>query len=342
MIHVDLPFVGQVGIYLENFTQKNQYLWNCSCPICGDMSKSKKKKRFYIYRPGNANHLNAKCHHCGYSTSFGSFLKEKFPQQYKEYSYIRYQETSRSHVPHNDFAETIKKVITPIPKKIEDLSLVGLKRCDTIKDTHPVAKFLAKRLIPADKWGLIYYTTKFNEYTNRLVPGKIPETSEEHPRLIIPYFNDKKKMFAFAARAFDGRQPRYYTIKLNDSERIYGLDRIKEGKVYAVEGAIDSLFLPNAVAVSGANFDCETIREMKDYVTIVPDNEPRSKEICKLIRKHIKLGYSVCMLPHSILTKDINEHILNGRTADEVKKLIDENTYRGAAAILKFNSWKMV
>lgn len=346
MLHTELPFVNRLSPYLENFKHKNQYLWNFSCPVCGDLSKGRKKIRGYIYRPGNANHLNVKCHHCGYSASFGSFLKLQFPALFKEFVFTQYQETSKSHVPHANFAGSLNLTSVPMQKEVlvTDARIDTLKCCGDLLSTHPVAKFLAKRKLPKDKWDLIYYTTHFKKYTNSLIKGKIPDDVEEHPRLIIPYFDIHGRMFAYSARAFDKREPRYYTIKLDDNERIYGLDRIdyKLNKVYAVEGQLDSLFLPNAIAVSGSNFDCETVRALKSVITLIPDNEPRSREIMKLVLKHIKMGYRVCMLPHSIKTKDINEHILNGMSIDDVVKMIDENTFQGAEALLKFAHWKLV
>jgi hypothetical protein len=342
MLHIDLPFVNRLSPYLENFKQKSQYLWNFSCPICGDVSKGKKKMRGYAYRPGNANHLNIKCHHCGYSSSLGSFLKLQFPSLYKEYVYTRYQETSKSHVAHKDITEVF--ATQKVPMQIVDSNLDGLKECDALSDTHPVAKFLSKRMIPQDKWCHLYYTTHFKEYTNSLIPGKIKDEVEEHPRLIIPYLDNHGKMFAYVARAFGNEEPRYYTIKLDERERVFGLDRLdySANKVYAVEGAIDSLFLPNCIAVSGSSFDNEVIRSLKSVVTLVFDNEPRSREITKLVHKHIKLGYKVCMLPHKITTKDINEHVLSGMTPEDVLELIDENTFQGPEALLKFSSWKLV
>jgi hypothetical protein len=344
MLHTELPFVSRVGLYLQNFTHKDQYLWNASCPACGDLSKGKQKKRFYIYRPGTANHLNAKCHHCGLSTLFGSFLKTNFPEMYRELVFDNYASTNKKHVPHKNLEEVYLPKRIPIQKEeLKDANLDKLKHCKDLKPTHPVAKFLQKRKIPKDKWDLLYYTTKFKEYTNSLIPGKI-RSAEEHPRLIVPYFDNHGKMFAYVGRAFDDREPRYFTIKLDDRERIYGLDRLdtKFKKVYAVEGALDSLFIPNCIAVSGSSFDCDTVRMLKSVITLVPDNEPRSREICKLIKKHIDLGYRVCMLPHSIKTKDINEHICSGLSSEQIVELIDKHTYQGAEALLHFSHWKQI
>ena len=353
MLHLETPFVARMGMYLINFAQKNRYLWNCSCPVCGDFSNTTKKKkaRFYFYRPGNANHLNVKCHKCGYSTSMGNFMKHHFPDLYKEFVVTRYQETAKSHIPHKNIQEVLEfkpsvktmELMGKNDNKLTDSNVDKLKPCENLKDSHPVAKLLIKRKIPRDKWNLLYYVTQFKKYTNSVLPGKFKDTGNDHPRLIIPFFNEHGKMFAFQGRAFGDEQPKYITIKLDDSERIYGLDRIDPHKpVYAVEGPIDSLFLPNCIAVSGSNFDCDTVRALKSAITLIPDNEPRSKEIVKLIKKHIDLGYKVCMLPHSITTKDINEHVQSGLSTQELCDIIDKHTYQGAAAQLHFANWKLV
>jgi hypothetical protein len=110
-----------------------------------------------------------------------------------------------------------------------------------------------------------------------------------------------------------------------------------------VEGPIDSLFLPNAVAVSGASFDTPTIRSILTNATIVMDNEPRNKDIVKQLEKYINLGYSVCMFPEHIQQKDINEMILHGEmSADEIAEVINTNTYTGMEAKLKFSTWKKI
>jgi len=148
--------------------------------------------------------------------------------------------------------------------------------------------------------------------------------------MIIPYFTNAGKCFAYGARAYGNEEPKYYTIKVDDTqEKIYGLERINYAKrIYVVEGPIDSLFLPNAVAVSGASFDTPTIRSLLSNATIVMDNEPRNKDIVKQLGKYIDQGYSVCMFPDTIQHKDINDMILNGgMTPEEILEVINTNTY---------------
>ena len=75
---------------------------------------------------------------------------------------------------------------------------------------------------------------------------------------------------------------------------------------------------------------------------MIPDNEPRNKEIVKQIEKFIDDGYSVVLWPDSIKQKDVNEMILSGMTESQIKKIIIENTYTGLQAKAQFMFWKKV
>ena len=340
MLYQESTFVTRISPYVLNFTQKKPYLWGLSCPICGDVSKGRQKVRGYIYRPGSSDHLNYKCHHCGASMSFGSFLKTKFPELYKEFVFSRYELTSKARVPHKNFSAMVKTESFPLV----DSAVDKLRKCEGLGDDHPVAKYLLKRMIPKEQWKHIYYTLDFMKYTNGLLPNKFKKLENDHPRLVLPYFTEHGKMFAYVARAFGNEEPKYYTIKLDeDKERIYGLDRLDYSKkIYAVEGPVDSLLLPNAIAVSGSSFDTPTMQALKSVVTIVGDNEPRSREIVKILKKNIELGYNVCMLPHTVKEKDINDLIVSGMSSKEIVDLIEANTYHGIKATLKFAEWKLV
>jgi len=227
---------------------------------------------------------------------------------------------------------------------VSDERLTTLLRVDSLADNHPVTEWVRNRRIPKSKWNLLYLAPKFKQFTNSITPKFAEPIQGEHPRLIIPYFNEHGKMFAFQARAFGDEQPKYYTIKIDeDMERIYGLERVDFSKtVYIVEGPIDSLFLPNAIAVSGSSFDSPYIQGLKSIATIVMDNEPRSKEITKLLDKNIDAGYNVALFPDSIAEKDINDMVMAGKSIDEITDVIDKNTHHGIEAKLKFTEWKKI
>jgi hypothetical protein len=161
----------------------------------------------------------------------------------------------------------------------------------------------------------------------------------DHPRLLIPFRDEKGDIFAYQGRAFGVEIPKYITIKLDDGEKVFGLDRLNKNKtVYVVEGPIDSMFLDNAVATADADL---TKAEFDDSI-LVFDNEPRNREICRRIDKAINAGRKVCLWPESNPFKDINDMILGGYTAQNITTQINQNVFSGLEAKARFANWKRV
>lgn len=338
MLYIDAKYAQMLSSRLRNFKQKDDYLWNYSCPVCGDSSKNKLKARGYIYRA--KSDLFCKCHNCGHSTNLGNLIKYVDTRLYDEYVLERYKAGAVKQNSHKDVSKIIPEKETP---QLEDDILSSLNRIDALNVTHPAVQYVLKRKIPREQWHLLYFAPKFKKFTNSVTPKFTEPIEGEHPRMIIPFFTSAGKVFAFQARAYGDEDPKYYTIKVDETEeKIYGLDRVDYGKrIYVVEGPIDSLFLPNAIAVSGSSFDTPTIRKLLTNATIVMDNEPRNKDIVKQLEKYIDLGYSVCMYPDTIKQKDINDMILHGEmNPDEIIELINTNTYTGMEAKLKFINWR--
>lgn len=340
MLYVDAKYANMLAPRLRNFKHKGNYLWNFSCPVCGDSSKNKTKARGYIYKVKTG--LFVKCHNCGYGSSVGNFIKYIDPNLHQEYVLEHYKEqgavrpTSSQPIP--DIFRNSKTIAV-----IDNSVLDGLRRLDSLLPNHPVLDYIRGRKIPVNKWSLLYFAPKFKNYVNTIVPGKFKDSTEDHPRLIIPFFNSRGECFAFQGRAFGKEDPKYYTIKVgdNDEDKIFGLDRVNHSeRIYITEGPLDSLFIPNAIAVSGSSFNSPSIEELKMNATVVYDNEPRSKDLTKLIKKTIDQGFSVCLWPESVEQKDINEMILAGRTSQDILDIINQNTYSGAMAQLRFASWK--
>jgi transcription elongation factor Elf1 len=341
MLYIDVKFANILGTRLRNFKKKNDYNWNFSCPFCGDSASNKLKARGYIYR--TKADLFYKCHNCGKGTNIGNLIKHVDQKLYDEYVLERYKSGAVKNNDHKDVKETSVVLETKPVELLEDDILSSLKRLDTLPVTHPAVAYVIKRKIPKDKWSLLYFCPKFKKYTNS-VSFKFTNENDEHPRMIIPYFKPSGKCFAYQGRAYGAEEPKYYTIKVDETEeKIYGLDRIDYGKrIYVVEGPIDSLFLPNAIAVSGSSFDTPTVRQLLTNATIVMDNEPRNKDIVRQLAKYIDLGYNVCMYPDTVKEKDINEMILSGKTSEEIVEMINTNTYSGVEAKLRFTTWRKI
>jgi hypothetical protein len=124
----------------------------------------------------------------------------------------------------------------------------------------------------------------------------------------------------------------------DEQPKIYGLDRVNENEeVYVTEGPFDSEFIPNSLAMCGADVILDCILFCSR--TFIYDNEPRNKEIVQRYEKCISNGEKIVIWPRSIKEKDINDMVISRHNVMEVIKL---NTYKGLEAKVKLNEWKKV
>ncbi len=341
-IIVDLQFAERVRPYVKNFKARGQYMWSMTCPYCGDSSKNKSASKAGVYR--RTDKLLFNCFKCGTSTTLGNFIKSLDAQLYKEYRFAEFKEEKEIAHSDDDDVEVdesfFKKSSRQLP--ISDTTLDKLVPISQLPITHKAVQYIVGRKIPKDKWKLFFYTEQYKQYVESIIPGKFETLKNDCPRIVLPFYDQHGRVFAFTGRSLNGEEPKYITIKLKeDEERIYGRERLDYSKlIFVVEGQIDSLLLPNAVSVSGSSFDTPYIRGIKTNCILVPDFEPRHPQIVKLYEKYIDEGYRVCMLPDSFPGKDINEAVIAGMTSDEIAKLILENSYQGITAKLKFGQWK--
>jgi len=100
----------------------------------------------------------------------------------------------------------------------------------------------------------LYYVENFDKWLKDIDPTVTSVPKDK--RLIIPIFNAKGGLIGVQGRTLEDHHLRYITIKLDkDVERLwYGLEQdFSEETIYVVEGPLDSLFLPNCVAMVGIN-----------------------------------------------------------------------------------------
>jgi len=328
--YIDLKYISEISSRLDQFKKKNDYLFNFRCPHCGDSQKSKTKARAYLYRV--KNDMFFKCHNCGQGQNLSNFIKFLDPKKYGEYLLERYKGSAPSTPqPKFDFK----------PTKFKETNLLdNCTKISNLKDDHPVKDYIKKRLIPTEYYEKLYLVNKFHNFANKVKPGIFKE-KYEHPRLIIPFFDVTGELFAFQGRAFGKEQPKYITIKLDETkQKVYGLERVNFQKhVYIVEGPLDSLFLDNCLAAGGADL---TLRMPNDQVTYIFDNEPRNQEIVKRMYAVIENDYNVVIWPNHIQLKDVNEMIVSGISVAEIKNIIDKNTFRKLEALEKLSYYKKV
>ncbi len=343
-LSIDIAFVTRLRPYLKLFKHVGGYNYACRCPFCGDSKKSASKRRggFFRGKDDTSDMLLFACFNCGVSTTIGKVIQHCSVDLYDEYKFAQYRENAP--IDDDDEVEVSLDIFKASSRKLNttyDAALDDIFCLDVLSENHPAVKYIASRAIPRDKWHLFYFAPKFMTWTNTLVPNKFEMRTADYPRLIIPSFNEHGKMFGFAARAFGDETPKYYNVKLDeDEEKIYGRERLDYAKpVIIVEGQLDSICIPNTIAVAGSSFDTPFVRGIKTNCVLVYDREPRNNELVKNIKKTIDAGYRVCLLPETFPGKDINEAIIAGMTQQEIVKIINDNTFVGIDAQIKFAQW---
>lgn len=333
-LYIDRKYVQLISPKLEKFHQKSDYLWNFRCPICGDSFKNKQKMRGYIYR--RKSDLFFSCHNCGSSISFGNFLKTVDRSLYSQYQLERFKNENSGNIAKPDFSSV--KGLPVFEKKIE----IKLPSIESLPDTHAAKGYVKDRKIPKESWSSLFYTEDFQSFVNEIMPDYDKYLYAE-PRLVIPFYDEKNIFLGLQGRAFVKSKVKYITIKLSDdNKKVFGLNKIdKSKKVYVVEGPIDSLFLQNSIAMMDATlYNVVSSVGNLDY-TFIFDNEPRNKDIVKHMQKTIDLGKDICIWPNLVQnSKDINDMVLNGFSPSMLQAIIDQHTYNGLKAKLKFEMWR--
>jgi hypothetical protein len=323
-LYLDRKYISLVSSSLEKFKWKKMNLANCRCPICGDSDSDKKKARGYFFSANNAYFY--KCHNCGVSLNVYKFLEMVSPTLFQQYSLEKF----------TDKENKVEEIEKPVIRKTRTTTF----KCDNIyalPENHKAIDFLVSRKIPKDKWNRFNFTERFGTFAKGV---NSDYDLQEEERIVIPIYDEHNQFIGAQGRSFGNSQPKYITLKKDeDIKLVYGLNVIDKSKqVFVVEGPIDSMFLPNAIACLGVGNFLE-IRKLfpnLDLVFVV-DNEPRNRSVTTTLRKLIENNEKVCIFPDSIKEKDINDMVLQGF---DVCDIIGKHVYRGASAMLAYNAWR--
>ncbi len=112
--------------------------------------------------------------------------------------------------------------------------------------------------------------------------------------------------------------------------------------VYVTEGPIDSMFIPNGVAMQGAGWLSEFPDKIKkSKIVFIFDNEPRNIEIVKLMEKYISANRNIVIWPSEIEEKDVNDMVLS-KGLNKTLHIVINNVFSGLVAKMKYTYWKKV
>jgi hypothetical protein len=322
---IDKKFINLMSASLEKFKWRRDNIATCRCFMCGDSKKCKTKTRGYFYV--NKGQYFYKCHNCGFACTVKTVLDNVAPQLAREYALEAFKSGSTGFS--NEIIAPAKEIVP---------SYIGVK-VTSLPDTHYAKKYVMDRGIPTSKLDLLYFCDNFS-----LIAEKFFKTSVKEPRLVIPFFDENKKVIGIQGRSFDKNSKiRYITYKSPHIERLwYGIDRINTlNPVYVVEGPLDSLFLPNAIAMVGSSYpELMPPKLISSKLIFVFDNEPRNVQLHHMMEKAIDDGHSIVIWPN-IHEKDINEMVV-AYGYERTKEILDINTYSGNIARLKFLNWRKI
>lgn len=349
-IWIDRKFLGFVSSKLEQFKQKKTDLYNFRCPYCGDSQKNKLKARGYVYR--KSNDMFFICHNCGKSTTFAKFLEYVDNTSYKQYILERYSsgETGNHNYKKPDFSELKGNAfnhfqstgntepVESLEKTWQEFSSYSIKN---LPEEHYARAYIKNRKIPEQFWDEILFVPQFREFLDEEFPNHGKDEVPNDDRIVLLYTNEKGEITNVAGRALSDTKIRYVTVKVSNEKKVFGLHRLrKRDKIYVVEGQFDSYFIPNCLASGDSNLGGVAAIFPELDVVLIYDREPRNRDLVKQIEKSINDGHKVCLFPEIVNGKDVNEMIQNGFTSDEIKSIIDSNTFSGLTAKLKFTHWK--
>lgn len=342
MSYIDREFAVRALSYQPRYREVtgSTFKANCRCKVCGDSQKDSHKARFWAYTNPSDGVVYVKCFNCDYSTHISKYIKEFEPDLHREYMVEKYKENAFGRQ-RNEVAEAPKEPEkTPV---IEELAFC--ERIDTLPEEHPIVKYVKSRCIPSNVWNRLWFTNKWPALVNSVNPGTYKNETNE-PRLVIPIFNGKKEIESFQGRALRKDAPqKYITIKAHpEASKVYGVDKIDERKrVWVMEGPIDSLFIPNSIAITGGTLALEAVPYAETRVWVM-DNEPRHPDTIKRMKKLVEAGEAVMFWDNAPWhTKDINEMVKSeGATPEQIESYMADNVAQGLMARMRLSKYAKV
>jgi hypothetical protein len=254
-----------LGSLLVSYDKVNAGKYRFRCNVCGDSPTKKYAKRAAIILSdkGGLPHwvvtcFRPECELCGNPISAAKWLNMKFPDLYDE---LKNEIKSIS----GDSAETKKLIESKkeeafIRQKIREKKIIKEQKEKEDKDWKEFQNFKSIRY----KCNLSILAKKYCE--NRKIPLNvikkfmICEEGRFKNRLIIPFYNKENKIIFWQGRTLlKDCEPKYLNSSIVNKP-LYNIDFIDINKpIIVFEGPIDSLFVENAVATTGANISANSI-----------------------------------------------------------------------------------
>lgn len=235
---------------------------------------------------GRADSIILYCHRSScpshaVSTTGGGIRLETYLRHCRPAVYEEYRAALRAEA--RGMAPNLPQPLPPVTRRVHELAadaetLLTFVRSElpsafSLPEDHPARRYVKARRLPEAHRDVLLWDEAF-DHTASLMDG-----TERRPdaRLVIPYVDASgKKLTAILGRTIrSGAGPKYMAAKCDpDAPLIFGLERVQPyGNVLVLEGPLDSLFLANAVAVTGTNLTSAANVLPKERLILIYDNQ---------------------------------------------------------------------
>jgi hypothetical protein len=298
---------------------KTEKGYKLKCNICGDgkkrnnmrgnliLSKGKKGSKFWVYKCFNEG--DCPCAGEGQAWPAEKWLENTDKFLHSQYKKEIFQETSiekqKIKLENEILIEEKSKVKRPKKKveKTEEKFIPILSNIDNdlIKKAIEVCE---SRKIPKDIWSKWYVCTGGKYYN----------------RMIIPFYDNKEKIYYFQGRSLTGQDPKYLNMVGPKDRAIYNIFNVDRRKpVIITEGPIDSMMVENGIAIIGLSISKETqeILDKMNCYYLLDNDEPGRKKSKELLLKGKNVFIWDKFTKQKV--KDLNEYVINNDINERIK-----------------------
>lgn len=319
-----VSFVTDQLSYLIPKMFKHTHKWNFQCPFCDDKEKHQRRGWYYLQNDSY------------YCFNAGCVANDGHTSGFKLLSLLKNEQLS---VIKKDYLMTVKdlkSVLSSFKNKIE-------------------VKPIQEKLKIPNEW--VDLPSNIVEYVENRLIYKAPSLKKqlklfwnnETKRIVIPYI-ELGKIVYYQERSTTGGAK--YIFPPNLEKQIFGLDNIDKSLdcIYLLEGAFDSIFVKNGIALGGIKITNEQKQKLDtsffDYEKIYMfDNQNVDPSSYDRIQKLAKIDpqQKVFVWPKEIKDKDVNDYVK--RTNDSTKffnvNFLKENTMNVLRASLMCKMWSV-
>lgn len=317
MNFIERKYILLLSPKLERFKEIRHNLFNFRCPFCKDSEKNKFKARGYIYSTKNENVY--KCHNCGRSHSFPIFLQLLDPNLFAQFKVENFENNFGNSKRNKLFNENVSEQFAK-QKSFKPLKhCVKLSEIEEGDELYIVKQYAINRKIPLKFFAYLYATSSLNNISKEIENVK-DRKFPDFPVLVIPFFTWNGKFDYIQCRSLtDDKEFRFTTFEVNENGlKVWGIPWIDWTEpIHVFEGAIDAMFVNNAIAIAGAS-DSKFIqwiltKKKKDEIIFCFDNDyKKNPQVLKLVEKRIKDGFKILLFNKQFKWKDINAAVING------------------------------